>query len=62
MNDEIQRKLPFSLEAEQSVLGAVLIDPNVMDTITSIVTAEDFFLELFSQPIQLPLVVLLLIK
>ena len=45
MNDEIQRKLPFSLEAEQSVLGAVLIDPNVMDTITSIVSADDFFLE-----------------
>lgn len=45
MNEDIQRKLPFSLEAEQSVLGAVLIDPNVMDTLTGIVSADDFMLE-----------------
>ena len=45
MNDQIQRKLPFSLEAEQSVLGAVLIDPNVMDALTGIITADDFMLE-----------------
>ena len=45
MNEEFQRKLPFSLEAEQSVLGAVLIKPEVMDTITGMVSAEDFMLE-----------------
>ncbi|MBQ7827365.1 MAG: replicative DNA helicase [Clostridia bacterium] len=45
MNEEIQRKLPFSLEAEQSVLGAVLIDPNVMDVVTGIITDADFFME-----------------
>lgn len=45
MNDQLQRKLPFSLEAEQSVLGAVLIDPNVMDALTGIITADDFMLE-----------------
>lgn len=45
MNEELQRKLPFSLEAEQSVIGAVLIDPNVMDTVTGIVTADDFLME-----------------
>ena len=26
--DSIARKLPFSLEAEQSVLGSILISPN----------------------------------
>jgi len=45
MNEEFQRKLPFSLEAEQSVLGAVLIKPEVMDTITGMVNADDFMLE-----------------
>ncbi len=45
MNEEFQRRLPFSLEAEQSVLGAVLIKPEVMDTITGLVSAEDFMLE-----------------
>ena len=45
MNEELQRKLPFSLEAEQSVLGAVLIDPNVMDVVTGIVTDADFYME-----------------
>ncbi len=45
MNEEINRKLPFSLEAEQSVIGAVLIDSDVMDTVTGIVSADDFFLE-----------------
>jgi len=45
MNEEFQRRLPFSLEAEQSVLGAVLIKPEVMDTITGLVSADDFMLE-----------------
>ncbi len=37
--------MPFSLEAEQSVLGSILIDPACLDTITSIVSMEDFYLE-----------------
>ncbi|MBR4071570.1 MAG: replicative DNA helicase, partial [Clostridia bacterium] len=37
--------MPFSLEAEQSVLGSVLIDPSVLDVLTGIITAEDFYLE-----------------
>lgn len=45
MNEEFQRRLPFSLEAEQSVLGAVLINPEIMDTVTGLVGAEDFMLE-----------------
>lgn len=43
--DEILRKLPFSLEAEQSVLGSILIDPDCMSDITGIISADDFYLE-----------------
>lgn len=45
MNEEYGKKLPFSLEAEQSVLGAVLIKPDVMDNLVSIITKDDFYLE-----------------
>lgn len=44
MNNDIDRRLPFSLEAEQSLLGSVLIDPACMDTIASLIKAEDFYL------------------
>ena len=37
--------MPFSLEAEQSVLGAILIDPTCMDHLAGILSAEDFLLE-----------------
>ena len=45
MNAQLDRKMPFSLEAEQSVLGSILIDPACLDTMTSIVSIDDFYLE-----------------
>ena len=39
------RKLPFSLEAEQSVLGAILIDPPCFTEVAQIITHADFYLE-----------------
>lgn len=42
---DINRKLPFSLEAEQAVLGSILIDPAGMDDITGIVYEKDFYLD-----------------
>ena len=36
-------KCPFSLEAEQSLLGSILIDPPCMDSIAAIMNAEDFY-------------------
>ncbi len=45
MSIELERRMPFSLEAEQSVLGSVLIDPSVLDVLTGIITSEDFYLE-----------------
>ncbi|MBQ7929562.1 MAG: replicative DNA helicase [Clostridia bacterium] len=46
MDSELQRldrKMPFSLEAEQSLLGSILIDPPCMDSIAAIMNAEDFY-------------------
>jgi replicative DNA helicase len=45
MNQDFGRRLPFSLEAEQSVLGSVLIDPNCFNDIAETITSEDFYLE-----------------
>lgn len=42
-NDDFGRRLPFSLEAEQSVLGSVLIDPESFTDIANIITHEDFY-------------------
>lgn len=38
------RRLPFSLEAEQSVIGSVLINPDCFDEIAQLVSGEDFYL------------------
>ncbi|MBQ8508901.1 MAG: replicative DNA helicase [Clostridia bacterium] len=43
--DGFQRKLPFSLEAEQSVLGSILINPECFNVIAGILKSEDFYLE-----------------
>ena len=36
--------LPYSLEAEQSVLGAVLVDPNKINEIADVLKPEYFYL------------------
>jgi replicative DNA helicase len=40
-----QRALPHSEESERAVLGAVLLDPQILATITGRLRAEDFYLE-----------------
>ena len=44
-NDIIGRKLPFSLEAEQSVLGSILISPASFNKIADVIGEADFYLE-----------------
>lgn len=39
------RKLPFSMPAEQSLLGAILIDPSALNEVATTVKADDFYLE-----------------
>ena len=38
------KRIPYSLEAEQSVLGAVLISPEIYEDIAEILSSEDFYL------------------
>ncbi len=49
---DTEKNIPFALEAEQSVLGSILIDPEAFTDITEIISAEDFYLsehaEIFS--------------
>ena len=44
MQDELIRKLPFSMPAEQSLLGSVLIDPASLNEVADLISAEDFYL------------------
>ncbi len=44
MNDEIIRKLPFSLIAEQSLLGSILINPEAFNEIADAVSGSDFYM------------------
>jgi len=38
-------KIPYSLEAEMSVLGAILIKPEIYEEITEMISVEDFYLD-----------------
>ena len=49
MNDEIIRKMPVSLIAEQSLLGSVLIDPDSLNEVADIVKSSDFYITEHSQ-------------
>ena len=44
MQDEMMKKLPFSMPAEQSLLGSILIDPASLNEVADAITAEDFYL------------------
>ena len=44
-----ERRMPFSLEAEQSLLGSIMIDPACMDEIAGIISADDFYLSEHSE-------------
>lgn len=44
MNEEFVKKLPFSLIAEQSLLGSILIDPSSLNDVADLIKAEDFYI------------------
>ncbi len=46
---ELIKKMPFSLEAEQAVLGSILIDPEVFSELASSLRSDDFYLESHAQ-------------
>lgn len=43
--DSLQKRMPCSIDAEQSVLGAILIDPECFDEVSQIVKADEFYHE-----------------
>ena len=43
--NSLARKLPFALDAEQSVLGSILIDPESFATVQEIIKSDDFYLD-----------------
>ena len=46
MDEELMaRQMPHSLEAEQAVLGAILIDSRCLTELVGLVQPEDFYLE-----------------
>ncbi len=45
MPSDMSRTLPFSMEAEQSVLGAILINPEMLPDIEQMISPEDFYVE-----------------
>ena len=47
--DELTRKLPFSLIAEQSLLGSILFSPESITDISDIISPEDFYLSEHAQ-------------
>ncbi|MBR2354451.1 MAG: replicative DNA helicase [Clostridia bacterium] len=49
MNEDFSRKLPFSLIAEQSLLGSILFDPETLNEVAEIITADDFYLSEHTQ-------------
>ena len=49
MNDAIMQKLPFSLIAEQSLLGSILIDPASLNQVADLINADDFYEEAHKQ-------------
>ncbi len=45
MSEDLVRKLPFSMMAEQSLLGCILIDPECFNTIAGTVKSTDFYIK-----------------
>ena len=45
MQNELIKRLPFSMPAEQSLLGAILIDPVSITQVADLLRSEDFYLE-----------------
>ena len=43
------QKLPFSLIAEQSLLGSILIDPASLNEVADLINADDFYEEAHKQ-------------
>ena len=44
-SSNLMRQLPVSVEAEQALLGSIIVSPDAFDKIGGMITAEDFYVE-----------------
>ncbi len=44
-NNSIVRQMPVSIEAEQALLGSIIINPECFDKVGGIISVDDFYLE-----------------
>ena len=44
-NNSFMKQMPVSVEAEQALLGSIIVSPDAFDKIGGIITAEDFYVE-----------------
>ncbi|MBQ7225153.1 MAG: replicative DNA helicase [Clostridia bacterium] len=47
--DALQKRLPYSIDAEQSVLGSILVDPECFDEVSQILKADEFYHDIHRQ-------------
>ena len=45
MDTSIIKQLPASIEAEQALLGAIIVDPDSFDKVGGMISAEDFYVD-----------------
>ena len=45
MDELLMRQMPHSTEAEQAVVGSMLIDPRCIGDVCGVVKADDFYSE-----------------
>ena len=45
LDDLLAKQVPYSVEAEQAVLGSMLVDPRTVSDVMEILKMEDFYME-----------------
>ena len=45
MDNVIGRQMPIAIEAEQALLGSIIVDPDSFDKVSGFIVSEDFYLE-----------------
>ena len=45
MDTSFMKQMPVSVEAEQALLGSIIVSPDAFDKIGGIISTEDFYVE-----------------
>ena len=46
------RQMPVSIEAEQALLGSIIVNPDSFDKIGGMISTDDFYLEEHKNPLR----------